>query len=212
MNFDEYNEFVIEDNDFISDFEVELAYYWTHPEWLPKRITKINKMSKVVRFPKIYVNYKIFRRVLEEPIGVAISEFSDDVFKENEVVTDIILNSYIVSIPPGAFSGCINLENIFIPRFIRSIRENTFKGCNKLKNIYYEGTKEEFEKIEVTYKKYRAIHKLGLYDDIEEYIVHGNEPFLNAKVHYNCKINDKNVVGVKTMIPIGLDSTPKLIK
>ena len=78
-----------------------------------------------------------------------------------------------------------NLKRIWIPKGVTYILKDTFKGCDNLEEIYYEGSMEDFKKIDVYYKLYRVIPKLGLQDEIEEYYDLGNLPFINAKVYYN---------------------------
>ena len=77
------------------------------------------------------------------------------------------------------------IKRIWIPKGVTYILKDTFKGCNNLEEIYYEGSMEDFKKIDVYYKLYKVIPKLGLQDEIEEYYDLGNLPFINAKVYYN---------------------------
>ena len=46
-----------------------------------------------------------------------------------------------------AFNDCKRLTNISIPNSINSIGEYTFHNCRSLENIFYNGTKEDWEKI-----------------------------------------------------------------
>ncbi len=64
----------------------------------------------------------------------------------------------------ASFYLCEELDSISLPKDVASIRESAFWGCSSLKDIYYEGTEEDFKKIEIGDR---------------------NDDFLNATVHYN---------------------------
>ena len=194
----EFNEF----SDYISYFDYpnnekySLAYGWIHPEYIPKRLVTLGDYSNVYKFKNYYTNYNylVSKKRLEKPINVPIISFKNDLFANNETITDIVLNNYIYSLPEGAFKNCINLKRIYLNKHIKYIPKDCFKGCKDLE-IYYEGSYEDFNKIRVIYKEHKAIFKPGLYDDIIEYIIPGNEAFINAKVYYDCKLefDDANI-------------------
>ncbi len=48
----------------------------------------------------------------------------------------------------GVSEKDIELERIFLPATIKKIGENIFDGCDTLKELCFEGTKEEWERIE----------------------------------------------------------------
>lgn len=49
----------------------------------------------------------------------------------------------------SAFERCNNLASIYIPRSVTSIDDDAFYDCKGLETVYYEGTKEEWENIEI---------------------------------------------------------------
>ena len=187
----EFNEFkdMISYFDYPTNESYKLAYMWLHPEYIPKRQVTLGNHSNVYRFKPYVTNYTnpINNKKLYRSFNVPIVSFSKNLFKDNKDITDIVLNKYINTLDESSFENCINLKRIYLNKRITYIPKNCFKGCNDLE-IYYEGSIEEFYKINVFYKKYRVIFKPGLYDDIEEYIIPGNEPFLNAKIHFNCDL------------------------
>lgn len=193
MDFNEFKEY-ISFFDYPEDEEYTLAYGWIHPEYIPKCLKTLGNYSNVYRIKNYYTNYNylISKKPLFKPINVPITCFKSNLFKDNKDITDIVLNKYISSIPEGAFMNCINLKRIFLNKNITYIPKDAFKGCSNIE-IYYEGSQEEFNKIRVIFREHKAVFKPGLYDDIIEYIIPGNEAFINAKVYYDCKFEEENV-------------------
>ncbi len=189
MDFIEFKD-MISYFDYPTDESYKLAYMWLHPEYIPKRQVTLGKHTNVYKFKPFVTNYDnpITHNKLYRLFNVPIIAFSKELFKNNSNITDIVLNKYISTLEESSFENCTNLKRIYLNKRITYIPKNCFKGCNDLE-IYYEGSIEEFNKINVFYKKYIVNFKPGLYDDIEEYIIPGNEPFLNAKVHYNCNLD-----------------------
>ena len=64
-------------------------------------------------------------------------------------LTSIAIPEGVTSIDVAAFKGCINLTNITIPDKVTSIGTSAFYGCKNLKTVYYEGTQEQWSKIEI---------------------------------------------------------------
>ena len=79
-------------------------------------------------------------------------------------------NSKISRIKDSTFSECSSLISIKLPNSIKSIGAFNFTYSDNLKDIYYEGTEVEWDKITIEY---------------------GNDPLLNATIHYNTNENYK---------------------
>ena len=62
---------------------------------------------------------------------------------------NIKLPKEITRIQKWTFNSCTNLNTIVIPKNVKYIDMEVFKGCTALKTINYEGTKEEWEKINI---------------------------------------------------------------
>ena len=180
--------------DYPSDYKVTLAFAWVHPHNLPKKLIELGKFDNgFYKMPDWYTNYTyITGERLEPPVTVPVTDFRDDLFKDNLEITDLVLSNYQSSLPNEAFKGMKNLKRIWLPK-ITYIPKDCFKDCESLEEIYFEGSEEEFRKIKVYYKLYRVIHKLGPKDDVEEYYDYGNLPFLNAKVYFNQVRNTKAI-------------------
>ena len=141
--------------------------------------------TKVVKIPKRAVN--------KWGNEVDVAGFMAGVFQDNEAITDIILHTGVHGVPDGAFRGCKNLKRITIPKGVRKIGKDVFAGCDSLEDVYYEGTKEEWEKIEI-YQGKRVV-ELGdlvpgtpVCEVVTDYMKHdsGNDALLKANVHFGC--------------------------
>lgn len=120
---------------------------------------------------------------------VRVIGIRDKVFASNPQITDIIFPSSIEKITSDTFSGCFSLERIALPKKITFIPRGAFRDCQNLKDIYYEGSENEWKKINIVHKgiRVKSSQKLGLHCQTEEYEIAGNEPLLNARIHFNCR-------------------------
>lgn len=62
----------------------------------------------------------------------------------------------------NAVSGMKALETVKFPKTLEQVKDHAFEDCDKLKDVVYEGTKKQYEKIEIGHE--------------------GNEPLKKAKV------------------------------
>ena len=156
---------------------------------LPLRIVGADRAAAVVKIPAAAVN----KYGEERPVV----SFAPDVFSGDGAVTDIILPSTVRSIPAGAFAGCARLKNVTIPKNVKKIEEKSFDGCRSLENVYYEGTREEWEKIKVVRERFeREFGDLISGTPICEFVedrkvpVPGNGALFRATVHFGCDLQD----------------------
>ena len=166
------------------------AIMWVPRERLPQALRSLgNTNLPVIRIPAYVRNCHGF--------NVSVVRFSRDVFRGNENITDIVLPSTIGGIPAGAFDGCSSLKNITIPKNVKYIGEGTFAGCTALKNIWYEGTPDEFDRMEVV--SWRHEIQLGSNEpgtpvsqilSEERRHIPGNEAWFTANVHFRCSTGD----------------------
>jgi hypothetical protein len=183
MYFNEYREKVFDPTPSTPGMVYRIAIFWLHPELLPQALVSLNGVQdKVIKVPDFNNN--------RNNRYVPIIGFSSGVFADNENITDIILPRYIERIPRGAFDGCKNLQRITISKIIRCIPEGAFRNCDSLEDVYFEGSEDDWNNIDIVYKTSRAKNpgQLGLYQEIEDYIIPGNEALLNARIHFDCNL------------------------
>ncbi len=187
-----YNEF-IDLIDYPTDYEVSYAYLWLHPEYLPKKIISLGKYDNgYYKMPERYTNYTFLSgKPLSKPVTVPIVSFDKDLFKNNNDITDLILSRFLDGIPKEGFMNMKNLKRIWIPTRVSCILIDTFKGCDNLEEVYFEGTEEEFNKIDIYYKEYKVIHKPGLIDDVITTYNDGNLPLIKATKYFNVVRSEK---------------------
>lgn len=87
--------------------------------------------------------------------------------------TDYDIPDSVTSIVYVAFSNCTGLQSISIPDSVNSIGSRAFASCDGLTDVYYAGSEEDWANIEI--------------------VDYGNDPLLNANIHYNSKGPDAPV-------------------
>lgn len=191
MNFREYRE-MIKDLPYTDTLKYAQAYMWLHPDRLPLGLVSVRQDAPaIIKIPDMTTNG--YGR------KVPVVSVSKDAFAGHDELTDIILPSTLQSIPAGAFAGCSKLKRIVIPRKINIIREGTFSGCEKLEDVYFEGSMEEWKKINIIHDRHdiefgELIPGTPVLEIKEERLIHipGNDALLKADIHFNCEISYLN--------------------
>lgn len=70
----------------------------------------------------------------------------------------------VTVISTSAFQDCKNLTSVTIPNSVRTIEASAFIRCNALSDVYYDGSKEQWEAIEIG---------------------NNNQSLQNAKIHFS---------------------------
>ncbi len=161
-----------------------------HPRHLPLTLVSVEGGGPAVAVPG--------RAKTKYGSTVPVTAVSKTAFSSNETVTDIFLPHTVGTIQTGAFAGCRDLRNITIPKAVTRIGKGTFDGCEKLENIFYEGTKEEWETVEIV-RWQRSVDFGGLVPgtpveavaDDRITPVPGNEALFLCRVHFNCPLEEK---------------------
>ena len=174
------------------------AYMWLHPDRLPQQLIGIVVTDNVVKLPPVV---KI-KTSCPEIISISYKAFHPENEKEfnkiKDSITDIILPPTISSIEVGAFSNLVNLERIAIPKKVKIIKEKTFENCKNLSDIYFEGSKDDWEKLKIVNSKYCVdlTGELIPGTPVEKVInqrleiIPGNEIISNCNIHFNCSFYD----------------------
>ena len=95
-----------------------------------------------------------------------VSEFESIVGLEK-----VKIPNTVNTIGRAAFYMDKELKEVQIPTSVTTIECYAFRNCSSLKTVYYEGSKEDWDKISID-NKYNA-----------------NQPLLNANIIYNCNEN-----------------------
>lgn len=102
----------------------------------------------------------------------SVTSIGDSAFSHNESLQYIVLSENITEIAYGAFNSCLSLEDIVIPEkvteigsyafyncpslatvivpaSVTKINDNAFLECSAITDVYYDGTTEDWDKIEI---------------------------------------------------------------
>ena len=175
--------------------EYEIAVMWLNPGRLPIGVVSLNGCTDtIIRVPAEEINPHGDGKNTVPVIAVAREAFAG-----NTDVTDIMLGPDITRIGSRAFAGCTALERITIPKGVTRFYKGTFENCVSLKDIYYEGTREEWEKIEKNTEKReiefgRIISGTPVHEITAERLIRipGNEALVLANIHFRCAFPKKS--------------------
>ena len=91
------------------------------------------------------------------------------------LLTSVKIPNSVESINNYSFYDCNSLNSVTIPKSVTSIGDSAFYECNNIEDVYYEGNAEDWEKITIAY---------------------GNDPLLNATIHFNSSGITPNIESV----------------
>ncbi len=202
IKFSEYKE-VMDSTAETEGMEYKPAYFWLHPWQYPRILISLgDNTGPVIRVPAKVETDHGYRT----PVTV----IGGNAFRGNESVTDIILPPSVERFGEGAFAGCIHLKRITIPKKVKRIPEAAFANCWELEDVYYEGSKEEWKRIEIVREKY----DVGLTGELipgtpvekiqDERLEHipGNEALYCCNIHLNCDLG-KSVTNPQLHLYVG---------
>lgn len=107
--------------------------------------------------------------------------------EDNRMITDLILPAQLKSIPETALNGCTNLRTIWIPRTMTRIEAGTFRDCAALTDVFYEGTREEWDRLHIiTYRESVTSTGHGAKFRGTRTPIPGNEALFRATLHFDC--------------------------
>ena len=81
------------------------------------------------------------------PQGVTV--IGNGAFQDCDGLTSITIPQSVTSIGDGAFCRCESLTSITIPQGVTSIGQYAFVECVQLKDVFFEGSKEDWERIRI---------------------------------------------------------------
>ena len=81
------------------------------------------------------------------PAGALTSGYT--VFADCTSLTDIVIPAGAETVSPGMFMGCTGLKSVTIPASVTLITYMAFGDCTSLEDVYYNGTKSDWNSIEM---------------------------------------------------------------
>lgn len=97
----------------------------------------------------------------------SVTRFESSVFNGCGSLVSVIIPDGVTSIGISAFYNCGSLTSIAIPASVVSIEGSAFWKCGNLTDVYYGGSEAQWNRIAIDYR------------------TNGNDPLLNATIHYN---------------------------
>ncbi len=92
-----------------------------------------------------------FRETKIENIVIpsTVTSIGNNIFFMCKNLKSVKISESTASIGDSFFCGCTLLTSVTLPNTITMIDEYSFAGCENLKDIYYDGTLEEWNKIQI---------------------------------------------------------------
>lgn len=79
----------------------------------------------------------------------SVSSIGYFAFDGCESLMSVVIPKAVTDISKWAFISCCSLESVFIPESVTVIGDNAFSYCKSLVSIRYDGTKKQWEKIQL---------------------------------------------------------------
>jgi hypothetical protein len=84
----------------------------------------------------------------KSPSNKTIIGIDEDAFHNNTTITSVTTSDCLKSIDEDAFSGCTSLVSVTIGNRVDYIGDDAFAGCTSLSVINFNGTEEEWNRIQ----------------------------------------------------------------
>lgn len=123
--------------------------------------------------------FRFCHRLTNVEIPNSVTSIGSKAFGYCIRLTNAIIPTSVTSIGDEAFTGCTKLTSIVIPSSITSIGDEAFSECENLKNVYYQGSKEDWDKI-----------KIGS----------DNNDLLNANIHFNSTLKESKKLNARNYL------------
>jgi len=97
--------------------------------------------------------------VISVEIGDGVKNIGSYAFADFIKITIVIIPQGATSVGENAFCDCKKLESVVVPQSVEKIEAGAFDGCDSLEEVKYEGSQEDWEKIEVDAEGNSALEK-----------------------------------------------------
>ena len=88
------------------------------------------------------------KKLTSVTIPNSVTTIGSSAFSGCSLLVHISLPKNVISVGSYAFSGCRMLGSLNIPNSVTTIGSYVFQNCSNIEKIYYEGSKEQWNKIE----------------------------------------------------------------
>ena len=85
--------------------------------------------------PSDYQNYVAKENIRSITIGSAVTDISDDLFKDASQLQTVIMSNSVNTIGNSAFENCTNLHSVILSNTLINLPESVFNGCTSLNSI-----------------------------------------------------------------------------
>lgn len=92
-----------------------------------------------------------------------VSSIGQMTFRDCTGLATMVIPDKVIAVEYQAFRRCENLTSITIPDSVKNVGMFAFEGCEKLSDVYFNGTETQWNAITID---------------------NGNEPLLNARIHF----------------------------
>ncbi len=118
----------------------------------PMHVNAYKSFAESIVFYRYFADSNEFCSVVGEVITLSdgLSAIGDYQFYGFSRIARIILPDGIESIGREAFAYCGNLNAIVIPKSVKRIGESIIFGTNNLTKIYYEGSSDDWQKVDIS--------------------------------------------------------------
>ena len=69
--------------------------------------------------------------------GLPVKEIGNNAFKDNLVITSVLVDIYVTRIGNNAFYGCVSLKTVNFTDYLEEIGSSAFEGCVKFQNFKF---------------------------------------------------------------------------
>ena len=135
---------------------------WTFQYTLYSEII-VPESVKTLRWQALGNSDKLKKIILPD----SITDFQREMFKDCPKLEVVRLPSNLDILKANTFTNCKSLKEVHLPASITRIETHAFRGCSEVRDIYFEGSREQWQNIEIW----------GHNEELKEFKIHYNVPY-----------------------------------